>query len=122
MKAGWIVGGVALAAAAVGGVALALRSGGSDGDSEGDGIDVPPKPKGLTKYDSEAFEYGRFVIVLDRRNPDKQPKKWRWRVFNAEKYGDGRELEGKQRASRYGLPSRAAAYRHAVRTIEEKAK
>jgi hypothetical protein len=111
VKGLWIAAGAVVAAGV--GVGLALRS--SSGD-----IEVPPKPEGLSKYDSEAFSYKGFVIVLDRRMPDKHPRKWRWRVFNEDAYGDGRELEGKQRASRFGRPSRVNAYRQAVRYIEKK--
>lgn len=107
MKA-WLIGGGIAAALGIG-LAVALRSG---------GIDVPPKPKGLTKFDSEAFEYRGLVIVIDRRRPNKSPDKWRWRVFDRSAYGDGREIEGKQRATEIGKPSRASAYKRAVRFID----
>lgn len=80
---------------------------------------VPPAPAGLTAYESEAFDYGDdLVIVLDRPYPKRRPKKWRWRVYDADKYGDGRDIEGLQRAGYRGLSSRALAYERAVRFIE----
>ncbi|MGH1343788.1 MAG: hypothetical protein ACRBN8_19685 [Nannocystales bacterium] len=111
MKGGWIAAGVGLTALVVGGVVFAVRSSGPD---------VPPKPDGLTKFDSEAFEYRGLIIVLDRRDPEKKPKKWRWRVFDRDAYGDGREVDGKQRAAMFGQRSRAVAYTKAVEFIDTK--
>lgn len=110
MKGVWIAASVGLAVAVVGGVAFALRSSGPD---------VPPKPEGLTKYDSEAFEFRGFVIVIDRRRPEESPGKWRWRIFDLPAYGDGREIDGKQRAARFGIATRRSAYKNAVQFIEE---
>lgn len=109
---GWMIAAAAATAVAVtAGVVFAVRSSGPD---------VPPKPKGLTKYDSEAYEYRGLVIVLDRRDPDSKPKQWRWRVFDKPVYGNGRDIEGKQRATQFGKDSRAKAYRSAVNFIDEK--
>jgi len=111
MKGWMIAAGVAVAAAAGVGIAFAVKASGPD---------IPPKPEGLTKYDSEAFEYRGLVIVLDRRKPDLNAKKWRWRVFDKSAYGDGRDIDGKQRAGQFGLKSRGKAYTRAARFIDEK--
>lgn len=111
MKTGWMIGGALALVLATGGIVYAIRSGGPT---------VPPKPKGLGKYDSEAFDYRGLVIVIDRRRPDTNPNKWRWRIFDRKAYGDGREIEGQQRATQFGRASRGAAYREAVEFIDEK--